>query len=118
RRSSRPPSPAVKWRRSRSPASRWPVDWGWKMSSEQERDVQNLDALPAEIARRDPQDYAVDGVVPAVALAPTTVEEVSACLAAANDAGLGVIPWGGGSHMGLGNLPASYDVALDLRALD
>ncbi|MFS8530916.1 MAG: FAD-binding oxidoreductase [Sphaerobacter thermophilus] len=80
--------------------------------------MQNLDALPAEIARRDPQDYAVDGVVPAVALAPTTVEEVSACLAAANDAGLGVIPWGGGSHMGLGNLPASYDVALDLRALD
>jgi len=88
------------------------------MSSEQERDVPNLDALPAGVARRDPQDYAVDGVVPAAALAPATVEEVSACLAAANDAGLAVIPWGGGSHMGLGNLPAGYDVALDLRVLD
>lgn len=88
------------------------------MSSEQRAPDSSLDALPDAVARRDPAAYSVDGVIPSAALAPATVDEVSACLAAASEAGLAVVPWGGGSQMGLGNCPAGYDVALDLRALD
>ncbi|MDI3340399.1 MAG: FAD-binding oxidoreductase [Sphaerobacter sp.] len=88
------------------------------MSSDRLSTVRNLEALSDGVARRDPSAYPVDGVLPAVALAPATVEEVSACLAAADEAGLAVVPWGGGSHMALGNHVSAYDVALDLRALN
>lgn len=85
----------------------------------------NREVLPPEfteaardVAQRDPAEYAVDGLTPRVALAPASVDEVSTCLAAADAAGLTVVPWGGGTQMGLGNLPASVDVALDLRQLN
>ena len=62
--------------------------------------------------------YAVDGLTPALAVAPGTVEEVSAVLAACHRAKAAVIPWGGGTSMGLGGIPRRADVALVLTRLN
>ncbi|HEX7548769.1 MAG TPA: FAD-binding oxidoreductase, partial [Candidatus Methylomirabilis sp.] len=55
---------------------------------------------------------------PSLAVLPDDEAEVSGVLALASEGGLGVVPWGGGSHQSLGNFPSRYDVALDLRRLD
>ena len=55
---------------------------------------------------------------PGAAVLPDDEAEVSGVLALASEGGLGVVPWGGGSHQSLGNVPSRYDVALDLRRLD
>ena len=55
---------------------------------------------------------------PSAAVLPDDEAEVSGVLALAWEGGLGVVPWGGGSHQSLGNVPSRYDVALDLRRLD
>jgi len=62
--------------------------------------------------------YAVDGLRPRFALLPDSVSEVSAVLHFADQRGLAVVPWGGGTEIDLGNKPARYDLALDLRRLD
>jgi glycolate oxidase FAD binding subunit len=62
--------------------------------------------------------FAVDGVRPEVAVFPGSVEEVSAVLAACSEARVGVIPWGGGTSMGQGAIPARGEVALGLTRLD
>ena len=75
--------------------------------------------LPADALSFDPDPrYAVDGLRPAFVAAPATPEDVGATLAAANDAGAAVIPFGGGTQMHLGMPPERYDLALDLRRLD
>ncbi len=71
-----------------------------------------------EIKRTDAAAYVVDGRAAEAALVPGTVEELCQALAAANEAGLVVVPWGGGTQIGLGNLPERVDVALDLKRLD
>jgi glycolate oxidase subunit GlcD len=58
--------------------------------------------------------YNVDGQTPRIIAWPQTVEEVSAVLAFAQRHDLKVIPWGGGTMVGLGRLPLQYDLALDL----
>lgn len=75
--------------------------------------------LSAELtAPRVPvEPYALDGLTPRLALRPTTVEEACAALRAAHAEGLAVVPWGGGTHQGLGNRLARYDMALDTRGL-
>lgn len=62
--------------------------------------------------------YAVDGVVPAAVVFPGSVEEVSAVLAACSKTGTAVVPWGGGSSMGLGAVPRKVDVVLGLARLN
>ena len=62
--------------------------------------------------------YAVDGLVPRFVATPGSVEELAAALAAADDHGAAVIPWGGGQHMALGNVPGRYDLALRTTKLD
>jgi len=62
--------------------------------------------------------YAVDGVVPRTVVLPGSIEEVSAVLAACSQAGAAVVPWGGGSSMGLGGVPQKVDVVLCLRRLN
>jgi glycolate oxidase FAD binding subunit len=62
--------------------------------------------------------YRVGGGVPAAAVLAHDEADVSRALAVAFRDGLGVVPWGGGAHQGLGQLPSRYDVALDLRRLD
>jgi len=66
-----------------------------------------------DLVRREGLDaFAVDGVVPAVIVSPSSEHEVSRALAAAFEFGLAAIPFGGGDHMTFGNMPAAYDVAL------
>ena len=60
----------------------------------------------------------VDGVRPTFVATPQTVDEVSAVLAAVAAHDVAVIPRGAGLHIGLGNAPSRYDVALRLGALD
>jgi glycolate oxidase FAD binding subunit len=62
-------------------------------------------------------EYAVDAAIPDVAVAPSTVDGVQAVLAEASECGLAVLPFGGGTHMGAGNAPEAYDVALSLRRM-
>ena len=63
-------------------------------------------------------EHAVDGLTPHFVATPSSVEQLAAVVAAANEAGAGVIPWGGGQHMALGNIPTRYDVALRTTKLD
>lgn len=62
--------------------------------------------------------YVLDGRTPRAAVSPRTPEEVAAVLAAAGETGAAVIPWGGGSHVALGNAPRAYDLALRTSRLD
>jgi glycolate oxidase FAD binding subunit len=62
--------------------------------------------------------FAVDGVLPGLRVRPGTQDEVSAVLAACAAASAAVIPWGGGTAMGLGNRPSRADVVVQLDRLD
>lgn len=61
--------------------------------------------------------FAVDGIAPQAVAYPETAEHVAALLALAASEGWAVLPWGGGSGLGRGNLPARYDLALSLSRL-
>lgn len=76
------------------------------------------EAAPAVSLSSDVRQFAVDGLEPRAVVVPSSVDDVPAVLAAAARAGAAVIPWGGGTHMALGNPPETYDLALDLRGLD
>ena len=67
---------------------------------------------------REPSAFAVDGLTPLAAVAPATYEQIAEVVRYAHAEGLAVIPWGGGTHMHIGNIPARYDVALSLSRLD
>jgi glycolate oxidase FAD binding subunit len=58
--------------------------------------------------------YAVDGLVPSAVAHPGDENEVAAIIRMANADRLAVIPWGGGTSMSAGNIPARYDVAIVL----
>jgi glycolate oxidase FAD binding subunit len=61
--------------------------------------------------------YALGEREPARVVAPRDAGEVAAVLAEAAARGEAIVPFGGGTLQGIGNAPARYDVALDLRAL-
>ena len=65
----------------------------------------------------DPARYAIAGVVPRLALRPTSRDEVAETLRASAREGLSIVPWGGGTWLAAEPGPARYDVALDLSAL-
>jgi glycolate oxidase FAD binding subunit len=69
------------------------------------------------LAREEAAAYAVDGIVPQVVVLPATVEEVADVMRLASREHAAVIPWGGGTAMGLGNIPRRYDIALCLSRL-
>jgi glycolate oxidase FAD binding subunit len=69
-------------------------------------------------AREEATSYTVDGLVPQAVALPGTVEEVAEVMRLAHREGAAVIPWGGGTAMGLGNLPQRYDIALSLCRLN
>jgi len=69
-------------------------------------------------AHDEAASYAVDGIVPQAVALPSTVDEVAKVMRVARREGAGVIPWGGGTGMGLGNLPRRYDIALSLSRLN
>lgn len=76
-----------------------------------------LEAVTSGVPRRDLASYRLDGLTPRLALAPDTVEQVRDVLVAANEAGVAIVPWGGGTQMGFGNLPEAFDLTLDMRGL-
>jgi glycolate oxidase FAD binding subunit len=69
-------------------------------------------------AHEEAVSYAVDGIIPQAVALPGTVEEVAEVMRLAHREGAAVIPWGGGTGMGVGNLPRRYDIALSLTRLN
>ena len=61
---------------------------------------------------------AIAGVVPLVLVAPADERQTASVLRCANQAGLGVIPCGGGTKLDWGNPPRAADVVLSLRRLN
>jgi glycolate oxidase FAD binding subunit len=62
--------------------------------------------------------YAVDGATPRAVVAVGSVEEVSAVLRVCHEARAAVVPWGGGTSMGLGAPLSRVDVVLSLARLN
>jgi glycolate oxidase FAD binding subunit len=62
--------------------------------------------------------FSVDGVIPGVVVRPGTQDAAAHVLAACAAAGAAVIPWGGGTTMGLGSRPRRADVVVHLGRLD
>ncbi|MDO8612488.1 MAG: FAD-binding oxidoreductase [Dehalococcoidia bacterium] len=60
----------------------------------------------------------MDGLTPQAAVAPSTYEQAAEVMRYAHAEGLAVIPWGGGTHIHVGNLPSRYDIALSLSRLN
>ncbi len=60
---------------------------------------------------------AVCGVQPRLVLEPTSEQQLAAALRVANDAGLAVIPRGGGTKLSWGNSPSRADVILSTARL-
>lgn len=66
------------------------------------------------IALHNPLNHSLDGLTPSSIESPKTLDELSSTLANASSSAASVIPWGGGTRIGIGNIPSSYDLALDL----
>ncbi len=71
----------------------------------------------AENPRPGSDEFAVDGVTPQAIVRPATVEAAAEVIRHANATELAVIPIGGKQRGGPGNVPARYDIALDVTAL-
>src|SRR6266568_6125363 len=63
------------------------------------------------------RNYAVDGLLPRLAVIPETVEQVAQIVALANQQGLTVLSLGGGSRINLGGIPERIDVLLEMDSL-
>jgi glycolate oxidase FAD binding subunit len=74
--------------------------------------------LAADAIRAATPADAVCGVQPRFVLEPVNEPQVAAVLRLANDAGLAVIPRGGGTKLSWGNVPARADVILSTVRLD
>lgn len=86
--------------------------------SEQAVFQQALEHIARLGEQREPARYELDGRRPQLAVAPQSVTALQEIVAVASQAGLATVPWGGGTQMGLGNLPRAFDLALDLRKLN
>jgi glycolate oxidase FAD binding subunit len=58
--------------------------------------------------------HSIDDLTPSSVESPNSLKELSKSLADINGSDRTAIPWGGGTRIGIGNIPSSYDVALDL----
>ncbi|MFI5395160.1 MAG: FAD-binding oxidoreductase [Candidatus Binatia bacterium] len=78
------------------------------------------DLLPANaIATGDTAHaFTVDDLTPQYVLFPETVDQLSRCIAAVDQAGLAMMPVGSGTRLGIGNLPQRYDIAVSTRRLN
>ena len=61
--------------------------------------------------------FEVDGLLPGDVVRPTDAADVAALLTDLHSQSSAVVPWGGGTRMGVGNSPDRYDIALDLTGL-
>jgi glycolate oxidase FAD binding subunit len=62
--------------------------------------------------------YTIGNCQPTVAVQPESVEQVAKVLSLAARESWAVVPWGQGTQMHLGGVPARYDLALSLAGLD
>ena len=62
--------------------------------------------------------FAVDGTRPRCVVQPGSQEEVSSVAAACAAAGAAMVPWGGGTGIGIGNPPRRADVVVGTLRLD
>ncbi len=62
--------------------------------------------------------YGVDGKTAKIICLPEKAEQISAALRACAEGAACVIPWGGGTSTGLGNIPRAIDVILSLERMD
>ncbi len=76
------------------------------------------EVLGPEGLRAATAEDAVDGVTPRWVAAPGTAEELARALRWARDAGLQVVPRGGGTKLGWGNPPAGCDLLLSTARLN
>jgi glycolate oxidase FAD binding subunit len=67
--------------------------------------------------RVDLAGYALDGIVPARVEAPRDAEGVASLIGTAHRLREAVVLHGGGTRIGIGDAPARYDMAIDLRGL-
>src|SRR5215472_13270245 len=65
----------------------------------------------------DLRNYAIDGLLPRLAVIPETVEQVAQIVALANQQGLTLLTRGGGSRMNLGGIPEQLDILLETTKL-
>ncbi len=84
-----------------------------------------LERRAAEVVGRDglvPEAervaYAVDGQSPRIVALPASIEELSALLRVADEAGAAVVPWGGGTKQSLGNVPPRVDLVVGLGRMN
>ncbi|HWR13977.1 MAG TPA: FAD-binding oxidoreductase [Terriglobales bacterium] len=63
------------------------------------------------------KDLTIDGVTPAIAVTPGSVEEVAAVLRYAYEHDLNVVPAGGFVHQEIGNIPTAVDLLLRTERL-
>jgi glycolate oxidase FAD binding subunit len=59
--------------------------------------------------------HAVDGMVPSVRVAPQDAAQISEVLKICTEEHAAVVPWGGGTSIGLGNRPSRVDMILSLE---
>src|SRR5262249_27139449 len=107
------------WRIARTPSRRR----AWRSGSSAGRVVSLLDKLraivgPAHVLTGvELSPYVIEGRTPEAAVLPGTVEEVAAVVAQSAEASVPVVPWGGGSAIGVGVPPARAGLALVLKRL-
>ncbi|HZD41763.1 MAG TPA: FAD-binding oxidoreductase, partial [Terriglobales bacterium] len=84
--------------------------------------IQRLEsALGREAVYSDGETLAshtIDGKRPAVVCLPANVDQLAAALRFCTEANAAVAPWGGGTAMGIGNLPRRMNVVIGLKRLD
>src|SRR2546423_430576 len=96
----------------------------WRSASSAGRIVPLLDKLraivgPAHVlAGVDLSPFVIEGRTPEAAVLPGSVDEVAAVITQAAEAGVPVVPWGGGSAIGVGVPPARTGLVLLLTRLD
>lgn len=71
----------------------------------------------AQLRIGDSRSPIVDGVMPEATVALASLDQLQEVLSEARRIGVSVIASGGGAHLGLGNVPDSYDVALSLLGM-
>jgi len=60
----------------------------------------------------------IDGLQPAMVVAPATAQEVAKVLQYCSSAGIAVVPRGGGTKLGIGNVPSRADLILSTERLN
>ena len=60
----------------------------------------------------------IDGVLPYSTVKPSNEDELRDAVASANEDGSAIFPWGGGTRMALGNIPARRGIVIDTTGLN